>query len=354
MRATINDVTGATANLAATASGEWVVVARSVSRAEKRSLDGDAGTVTVELTDITGAINDAIGSANGKNTVTYSETAPTPADEGIVGDTWWVGQVGRPNDIVEATNLVFNPSFEVAPSDLGVSSGLAGAVQSTDSRGILSGAHCLSVTGASSGISVTSAQIAVYTSPGISAGEYLGWGWSLLDANAVGLTVSVGVNWYTSGGSFISSEYQPYRTVPTSLDVMGSAFLAPTGAYRARMIIRFRASDGSSAAPANFNVLTDGWLASPAVSESAALAAVATYFDGDTPDGATDNESHYRWTGTPHASTSEKYLPAIPDSGSDAWNITEQWQYTSAGWKPVEVSHEGIATVDLGKATVGE
>src|SRR5699024_11923388 len=37
-----------------------------------------------------------------------------------------------------------------------------------------------------------------------------------------------------------------------------------------------------------------------------------------------------------------------------AWNITEQWQYTSAGWKPVEVSHEVIATVDLGKATVGE
>src|SRR5699024_1444024 len=81
---------------------------------------------------------------------------------------------------------------------------------------------------------------------------------------------------------------------------------------------------------------------------------IPDYFDGDTPSGATDNESHYRWTGTPHASTSEKYLPAIPDSGSDAWNITEQWQYTSAGWKPVEVSHEVIATVDLGKATVGE
>src|SRR5699024_10032890 len=81
---------------------------------------------------------------------------------------------------------------------------------------------------------------------------------------------------------------------------------------------------------------------------------IPDYFDGDTPSGATDNESHYRWTGTPHASTSEKYLPAIPDSGSDAWNITEQWQYTNAGWKPVEVSHEVIATVDLGKATVGE
>src|SRR5699024_10607949 len=129
LRATINDVTGATANLAATASGEWTVVARSVSRAEKRSLDGDAGTVDVELVGLTGAINDAIGSANGKNTVTYAEVAPTPADEGIVGDTWWVGQVGRPNDIVEATNLERNPSFESMALSLGAGniSGRAGA-----------------------------------------------------------------------------------------------------------------------------------------------------------------------------------------------------------------------------------
>ena len=93
LTATINDVTGATANLAATVSGEWTVVARSVSRAEKRSLDGGAGTVDVELVGLTGAINDAIGSANGKNTVHYSEVPPTPADEGVLGDTWFVNQV---------------------------------------------------------------------------------------------------------------------------------------------------------------------------------------------------------------------------------------------------------------------
>src|SRR5699024_4758331 len=158
---------------------DWVVAVRSVSQAGKKSEFATAGTVEVKLTDVAGAIEDVQQSANGKNQVHYSTEPPTEADAGIVGDTWWVGQVGRPNDIVEATNLVFNPSFEVAPSGLSLSSGLASAVQSTDSRGILSGAHCLSVTGASSGISVTSAQIAVYTSPGISAGEYLGWGWSL-------------------------------------------------------------------------------------------------------------------------------------------------------------------------------
>ena len=93
LTATINDVTGASTNLAATASGEWTVVARSVSRAEKRSLDGDAGTVTVEVVDLSGAIEAAIGSANGKNTVHYSEVPPTPADEGVLGDTWFVNQV---------------------------------------------------------------------------------------------------------------------------------------------------------------------------------------------------------------------------------------------------------------------
>src|SRR5699024_5305496 len=56
LTATINDVTGASASVAATASGEWTVAARSVSRAEKRSLDGDAGTVDVELVGLTGAI----------------------------------------------------------------------------------------------------------------------------------------------------------------------------------------------------------------------------------------------------------------------------------------------------------
>src|SRR5699024_9999934 len=112
LRATINDVTGATANLAATVSGEWVVVARSVSRAEKRSLDGDAGTVDVKLVDIDGAIEAVQDSANGKNQVHYDTRPPTPDDAGIEGDSWFVGQVGRPNDVVEATNFVVNPSLE--------------------------------------------------------------------------------------------------------------------------------------------------------------------------------------------------------------------------------------------------
>src|SRR5699024_10512077 len=90
LRATINDVTGATANLAATVSGEWTVVAHSVSRAEKRSLDGDAGTVTVELVGLTGAIDAVQASADGKSTIYYSPTEPDAPEGGFSnGDLWF-------------------------------------------------------------------------------------------------------------------------------------------------------------------------------------------------------------------------------------------------------------------------
>src|SRR5699024_2324701 len=90
LTATINDVTGASASVAATASGEWTVVARSVSRAGKRSLDGDAGTVTVELVGLTGAIDAVQASADGKSTIYYSPTEPDAPEGGFSnGDLWF-------------------------------------------------------------------------------------------------------------------------------------------------------------------------------------------------------------------------------------------------------------------------
>src|SRR5699024_3960520 len=69
---TINDLSGGETSLAATAQGDWVITARSVTRAGKRSLDGDAGTVAVQLVGLTGAIDAIQESANGKNTIYYS------------------------------------------------------------------------------------------------------------------------------------------------------------------------------------------------------------------------------------------------------------------------------------------
>src|SRR5699024_10605671 len=345
LTATINDVTGATANLAATVSGEWTVVARSVSRAEKRSLDGDAGTVDVELVGLTGAINDAIGSANGKNTVTYAEVPPTPADEGIVGDTWFVGQVGRPEDLVEATNLVLNPSAAPDGSPWGNTGGGGESVaMSNRTRGGLNTARA----------TLTSTSGYTYLMPGqsvsaidkltpVTPGETISA--SMLVACSVAGNRNLRFGFRNSWGAFQSwSADGPSTALQADGDLVELKIenvTVPSGAAYAYVHTR-----GPLEGQGNW---VEGTHAQIVKSSS-----IPDYFDGDTPSGATDNESHYRWTGTPHASTGEKYLPAIPYSGSDAWNITEQWQYTSAGWKPVEVSHEVIATVDLGKATVGE
>lgn len=85
---TINDLSGGETSLAATAQGEWFIVARSVSRAEKRSLDGDAGTVQVNLVGLEGAIEAVQESADGKNTIYYSATMP-PGFDYVNGDLWF-------------------------------------------------------------------------------------------------------------------------------------------------------------------------------------------------------------------------------------------------------------------------
>ena len=351
LRATINDVTGATANLAATASGEWTVVARSVSRAEKRSLDGDAGTVEVKLVDIDGAIEAVQDSANGKNKVTYSEHAPTPADPGIFDDTWFVGQVGRPNDIVEATNLIPNPSFETAatvdmahanitltnPTVSGSPSGgrVLRATMKAGSHGTyeFSGQYSANTHGAQW------VAAALMSKPG--AGNASKWrGVRLADTIIGGSTEYTNITGISDASGWT-------RQVATKQ-------LRPNASY-ARFVLYYQGSSAMGSAPVAGDVFeSDSWVVATGDSEASALAKIESYFDGDTPSGATDNEPHYRWTGTPHASTSEKYLPALDIGDSDNWNVIEQYRHDGTGWVKVELSHYVFSTVDLGKATVGE
>ena len=351
LRATINDVTGATANLAATASGEWTVVARSVSRAEKRSLDGDAGTVEVKLVDIDGAIEAVQDSANGKNKVTYSDSPPTPADPGIFDDTWFVGQVGRPNDIVEATNLMPNPSFETAatvdmphanitltnPTVAGSPSGgrVLRATMKAGSHGTyeFSGQYSANTHGAQW------VAAALMSKPG--AGNASRWrGVRLADTVIGGSTEYTNITGISDASGWT-------RQVATKQ-------LRPNASY-ARFVLYYQGSSAMGSAPVAGDVFeSDSWVVATGDSEASALAKIESYFDGDTPSGTTDNESHYRWTGTPHASTSERYLPALNIGDSDNWNVIEQYRHDGTGWVKVELSHHVFSTVDLGKATVGE
>ena len=337
LRATINDVTGATANLAATVSGEWTVVARSVSRAEKRSLDGDAGTVDVKLVDIDGAIEAVQDSANGKNKVTYSDRPPTPADPGIFDDTWFVGQVGRPNDVVEATNIVANSSLETDAAGWSPYSWTGSGSRTQGAGAFGDWFYRLTATSAITGLK----------------GRY----------HDVLTTVKSGQKWT------LSIHVRPSRTIslrpqgefrgPSGVvgsPQYGNYFACPAGEWtRIHMTIT---AVGDATTIRHQTYLHDATLQAGDTldldAEMIALGPLMPYFDGDTPSGETDNESHYRWTGEPHASTSEKYLPALDIGDSDNWNIIEQYRHDGSGWVKVELSHYVFSTVDLGKATVGE
>jgi hypothetical protein len=346
LTATINDITGASTSVAATVSGEWTVVARSVSRAEKRSLDGDAGTVEVKLVDIDGAIDAVQDSANGKNKVTYSEHAPTESDPGIFDDTWFVGQVGRPNDIVEATNMCPNPSFELAVDQVGWGSRAdAGADIEVSPEWSVSGSNSLKVTGNGGHVASSAYYLIDRTASVLLPGKtYTVSATARLSAPMTGTlhadsrSIVFGTRNATSG----AFSYTVSKSTPLP-NVAGAARLSHTFTVPAGFYGFIRLMNGSSASSI--------WWDEVDVAE---VVAARPYFDGDTPSGATDNESHYRWTGTPHASTSEKFLPALDIGESDNWNVIEQYRHDGNGWVKVELSHHVFSTVDLGKATVGE
>ncbi len=350
--ATITAKEGASAALVANQSGQWAVAVRSVSQAGKKSEFFSAGTVEVKLVDLAGAIEAVQDSANGKNKVTYSDRPPTAADPGIFDDTWFVGQVGRPNDLVEATNIVTNPSAETGID--GYTGGAAVTLNRFSTAGYqYVGTYGMAATvGAGAGVFTFVRRPEIPVTPGQWLGQSI-----YIYANMAGSSfVRTRVLFFTSTGAQTGGA--PYTSGP--VDALGAwtkvsgAVQVPANAATA-VTYFYMYSDAAGSAPLQgARYRFDAWAVVPASTEAGALAGIATYFDGDTPNGATPNESHYRWTGTPHASTSEKYLPALDIGDSDNWNVIEQYRHDGTGWVKVELSHYVFSTVDLGKATVGE
>ena len=282
LTATINDVTGASTSVAATVSGEWTVVARSVSRAEKRSLDGDAGTVEVKLVDIDGAIDAVQDSANGKNKVTYSEHAPTESDPGIFDDTWFVGRVGRPEGIIEATNLATNPSFQSMSLSLGTGnmSTRAGAVLSLSNDWSSSGDTSLKISGGTSWY--TSAYVAV------AEGDFL--------AGSRGKTFTAAIDFHLEAAHDDTIRAASRRlTVNVQRGgVMKYEFAASNkGGASAGTTERLSVTFTVPADAEAWNITAlNGSQSSVSYWDSFDIAEVSSprpYFDGDTPSGATDN-----------------------------------------------------------------
>ena len=345
--ATITAKEGASASVVADVTGDWVVAVRSVSQAGKKSEFATAGTVEVKVTDVAGAIEAVQDSANGKNKVTYSSHAPTENDPGIFDDTWFVGQVGRPEDIIEATNLAENPSFGSLSSQVG-----AGAINpgtgvdmSLSTAWSTSGGESLKITPtASNNTTVVDGMTRDNPDTARWAGKTV-----TISADFHLDTPQTGSTWYnarrivvrTVVGGVLDSNFAQSNT-PSNVagdQKVSVTFTLPTNLDS----WYFMFVNGSST--------TSVYWDSVLIQESSTS---GDYFDGDTPSGVTDNESHYRWTGEPHASTSEKYLPALDIGESSNWNIIEQYRHDGTGWVKVELSHYVFSTVDLGKATVGE
>ena len=340
--ATITAKEGASATLVANQSGQWAVAVRSVSQAGKKSEFFSAGTVEVKLVDLAGAIEAVQDSANGKNKVTYSEHAPTPDDPGIFDDTWFVGQVGRPNDVVEATNLARNSSFANLGTQMygGTMYGTSNAVLSVSDAWSTSGSTSLKITPGTANTST--AEVILRGNPESSA-----------DA---GKTFTISADFHLEEPQTGSLWADARKLIVRGAGNTNIARTdpAPNEAGTTRMSLTVTIPEGTTSW---YLLLANGSSVTPAWWDSLDIAEVASprpYFDGDTPSGETDNESHYRWTGTPHASTSEKYLPALDIGDSDNWNVIEQYRHDGTGWVKVELSHYVFSTVDLGKATVGE
>ena len=348
--ATITAKEGASASVVADVTGDWVVAVRSVSQAGKKSEFATAGTVEVKLTDVAGAIEAVQDSANGKNKVTYSEHPPTESDPGIFDDTWFVGQVGRPNDIIEATNLAPNPSFE---GDIG-------------QNGILISSGGGSTSELSTEWSLSGSQSVKNTPTGSSTSAFYPWINSTSVQEALDATIRFKPgSTYTVGATLRLTEQQVAPNADARKIIIGtiiggsynyihaSSQQAPNEAGEHRLSVTFTVPDNAMMfiRLMNGSTVTPAWWDGLTIEEGTTT---GEFFDGDTPSGETDNESHYRWTGTPHASTSEKYLPALNIGDSDNWNVIEQYRHDGTGWVRVELSHRVFSTVDLGKATVGE
>ena len=97
VRANLATAAGSEATLMATQTGTYRVGLVAMSQSRARSEMSETVEVEVQVVDLATAIESAAQSANGKNTVTYSERSPDPTDEGVEGDTWWVNEV-RPRD----------------------------------------------------------------------------------------------------------------------------------------------------------------------------------------------------------------------------------------------------------------
>lgn len=258
------------------------------------------------------------------------DRAPTADDAGTVGDVWFVGKHGR-DEVVEATNLVTRPSFEGGIGDWSLVSSSYGNLSVTDARYSTEGQEGRQLLMATASGSSGWVQVRSGTRHPVAGGKpYALSGWIGHDPAGVEGGRILAYFYDDSGASISNVNSGAFVSAPwhQGARIMVST-VAPANA--ASVEIRVFFYSGGGLIPAGRRFWLDAFMSCNADTEEKARSQVGHYFDGDTPSGESDNESHYRWTGEPHASTSEKYLPAT------AFKPTDRYVHNGTEWEQVEL-----------------
>lgn len=225
------------------------------------------------------------------------------------------------------TNLMLNPSFDPTLGSWSFGTSIASVTRSTVVSGNARpavGSGYQVIKGAAS-VATSTAFAGQIPEGGVVPGQHVAF--SLSARQAAGVThMQMQVQWY-DGSTVLSASTSAWRPLTalalTHADARHTfaAGPAPAGTTRARVAIWFATSAAGASPVAGFEVHTDAWIAAKGATSSEALAAVATYFDGDTPDTATRT---YAWAGVAGASISSEYmvtLTATPVVASGAVRI---------------------------------
>lgn len=233
-------------------------------------------------------------------------SATEPGDTGVVwvdpatGEArqWSAGVGGSVDDVVTRRNLVLNPSFEVNLDYWAPGSTTTTGIDRTEREGrfpdLHAGGWCMRVSRVGG---TTTPWASSETDSAPVAGRFVAWSvW--FDADEPHLVGRVQLQARDASGSVVGTFNAPVDEVQGGYRFVVSGEVPGEAAYFRLVTFLQEAELGEA-------LFVDGAHIAFADTEAEALAAVADYFDGDTPEHRTDNIIYrYAWEGTPHASPS--------------------------------------------------
>lgn len=236
-------------------------------------------------------------------------TVPPGASVGMVDFEGTSPGSYQPAGAVVRTNSFSNPNFENGTTGVSSSSGVTLDNPSTSFTSL--GSRCLRITGAAAPTVASSAVIQWSAAGRVTDGQWWATGLFLRRSGSGARFVRLEFQWYL-GSTLVSATRTEWRELAASANLGAPetrhefAAQAPSGVDRARLVLWF----SKNAAPDNsfadnpdpgFVVLSDGWIDGVGATKAAALAQVATFFDGST---LSDISGSYAWTGATNASPS--------------------------------------------------